>query len=69
MAGMDLKTIIVLWMDDREETYPQVETIVRDGVLHIHQYVPKTLKRIREWHWSLYNIRGWWPADQEPLEG
>jgi hypothetical protein len=45
MEGMDFRTITVIWMDDLEETYPRVETIVRDGVLHIHQYDTKTLKR------------------------
>lgn len=62
---MDLRDIIVTWMDDREETYPDVSTQVRDGVLHIYQYVPPRGTMKREWHLPLSNIRVWNPAGQE----
>lgn len=62
---MDLKTITVLWMDDHEETYPDVTTTVREGVLHIHQYTGLRESIAREWHWSMINIRGWYPAHQD----
>jgi hypothetical protein len=68
LKNVDTRTITVIWMDDREETYPRVETIVRDGVLHIHQYDTKTLKRTAEWHIPTANIRMWYPAGQEPPE-
>jgi hypothetical protein len=61
---MDTKTITLLWMDDREEIYPDVTTTVREGVLHIHQYTGQTHVLTAEWHWSMINIRGWWPASQ-----
>ena len=63
---MDTKTITLLWMDDREEIYPDATTNVMNGVLHIHQYDEKTLKQVAAWHWSLSNIRGWYPAGQKP---
>ncbi len=63
---MGLKTITVLWMDDRQETYPYVETTVRDGVLHIYRYAGITHGLIAEWHPPLSNIRIWYPSDQEP---
>lgn len=61
---MDTKTIVVLWMDDREETYPNVATVVRDGVLHIHQYTELTHRLTGEWHLPTANIRTWEPAYQ-----
>ena len=63
---MDLKTITVLWMDDRTETYLDVQTSVRDDVLHVFQYKKDTVRLTAEWHLPLCNIRGWWPADQSP---
>ena len=61
---MDLDTITVWWMDDREETYPDVSTVVRDGVLHVHQYIPPRGTLIRSWHLPLANIRVWASASQ-----
>ena len=66
---MDLKTVTVLWMDDREETYPDVSTIVREGILHIHQYVPPRGSMVREWHLPTSNIRVWYPDGQAPPGG
>ena len=63
---MDLKTITVQWMDDIEETYPDVSTIVREGILHIHQYTPPRGSLVREWHLPTANIWAWYPADQAP---
>jgi len=62
---MDLRTIVVVWMDDREETYDGVQTSVRDEVLHIFRYHPKTLKMTREWHLPISNIRYWYPDGQD----
>lgn len=62
---MDLKTITVLWMDDREETYPDIQHSVRDGILHIFQYKAATRGLLAEWHLPLDNIRVWYPAGQE----
>ncbi len=62
---MSLKTITVLWMDDREEIYPDIETTVRDGVLHIFQYTGITHGLRAEWHLPLSNIRIWYPDGQE----
>lgn len=62
---MDLKTITVLWLDDREETYSGVATTVRDGALHIHQYTGITHTLQAEWHIPLASIRLWFPAGQE----
>lgn len=64
--GVDLKTIVVLWMDDRRETYADVQTQVLNGALHISQYKATTRGRLNEWHLPLSNIRIWYPADQEP---
>jgi hypothetical protein len=66
---MKTETIWVLWMDDREETYPRVSAMVRDGVLHLHQYTEKTYNLTAEWHHPIANIRTWCPADQKPPEG
>ncbi len=63
---MDLESITVLWMDDKQETYPNIAHSVREGVLHIHQYAEKAHSIIREWHWPISNIRGWYPASQDP---
>ena len=62
---MDLKTITVLWMDDREETYSDTTAAIRDGVLHIHQYTPPRGSLVNTWHLPLSNIRAWFPAGQE----
>lgn len=61
---MDTKTITVLWMDDREETYPRASTVVREGVLHIHQYAEITHTLTGEWHLPIANIRCWYPDGQ-----
>jgi hypothetical protein len=65
LEDVNTETIIVLWMDDREEIYPRADTSVIDGVLHIRQYGEKTMKQTAIWHWSLSNIRGWYPEDQK----
>jgi hypothetical protein len=62
---VDLRDITVTWMDGREETYPQVSTQVRDGVLHIYQYASPRGVLEREWHHPLFNIRTWNPAGQD----
>jgi hypothetical protein len=63
---VDLQTLTVLWMDDRQETYENTTHSVREGVLHISVYAEKTHSIIREWHWPISNIRGWYPASQDP---
>jgi hypothetical protein len=60
---VDLKTITITWMDGVTETYPHVTTIVRDGVLHVHQYTSVTNTLAAEWHFPITNIRVWAPAD------
>ena len=63
---MDLKTITVIWMDDQKETYPDVQTQVLNGALHISRYKTAERGRLNEWHLPLSNIRIWYPSDQEP---
>lgn len=57
---MDLK---ITWMDGIVETYKNVTTSVREGVLHIHEY-DKRHALVAEWHFPTNNIRVWAPADQ-----
>ena len=59
------RDITVLWMDDREETYPGAETTVRDGVLHLFSYSGVTRTVLSEHHLPLCNIRDWYPAGQD----
>lgn len=55
---MDLK---ITWMDNVSETYRNVTTTVRDGVLHVHEYSGVTHAIIGEWHIPTANIRVYAP--------
>jgi hypothetical protein len=59
---VDLKTIQITWMDGQKETYKEVTTSVRDGVLHIHQYAGEAHLLTSEWHFPTSNIRVWSPV-------
>jgi len=60
MSLVDLK---ITWMDGITETYCNVTTSVRDGVLHVHEYdIRHSL--VAEWHFPTANIRVWNPVDQ-----
>jgi hypothetical protein len=65
---MDTRTIVIQWMDGREETYPRVHVAIRDGVLHLQQYTERTYDLTAEWHIPTANIRVWYPAGQAPPE-
>lgn len=60
---VDLKTITITWMDGVSETYRNVATSVRDGVLHVHRYTSVTNQLTGEWHFPISNIRVWGPAN------
>ncbi len=65
---MLLTTILITWMDDDRypaRTFSDVNTSIREGVLHIHQYTTSSNKLIREWHFPLNNIRGWEPVTND----
>lgn len=55
------RSITVIWMDDVTETYPGVETSLRDNVLHLYRYSGVTRTLIAEWHHPTSNIRTWHP--------
>ena len=57
---MTLATIQILWMDGKKATLPDVNTSVREGVLHIHQYTGTAI--VGEWHFPTANIRWWTPV-------
>jgi hypothetical protein len=59
---MDLK---ITWMDGITETYKNVSTSVRDGVLHVHEYSDITRVIIGEWHFPTNNIRVYAPAGEQ----
>lgn len=59
---MDLKAILITWMDGESETYSPVTTSIRDGVLHVHEYASATNGLTGEWHFPLSNIRSWQPV-------
>jgi len=62
---VDLKTIEITWMDGQSETYGNVTTSVRDGVLHVHAYTGITSTLTGEWHFPISNIRQWTPVDRQ----
>lgn len=59
---MDERTITVTWMDGITETYKNVTTSVREGVLHVHEYNDRHTLIINEWHFPTANIRVWNPV-------
>ena len=66
---MDLKTIIVVWMDGVQATYPDCTTNIISDTLHIYLYLNGDPKPAGEWHFPLGNIRAWgprpWRADSD----
>lgn len=58
---MDLRTIVVTWMDGEVATYEDATASVRDGILHIHVYSSAHGVPTGEWHFPAFNIRSWGP--------
>ncbi len=68
---MDLKTIVITWMDGPVVAYDNATANVLNGVLNIYLYKLHALTRIldRAWHFPLTNIRAWGPEEWEGQNG
>jgi hypothetical protein len=63
---VDLKTIVITWMDGPAASYENATTNVLNGVLHVYLYkVTGSGAKImnQEWHFPISNIRAWGPAE------
>jgi hypothetical protein len=75
---MNLKTIVITWLDDLIATYENATASVADGTLHVHVYAgPAHLLR-DEWHSRLPasgpgdrapGSRTTWASRADPLSG
>lgn len=60
---MDLKTVVITWMDGLIATYEHVTASVLNGEVHIQQYTPAgVLLTGKDWHFPLGNIRARGPV-------
>lgn len=60
---MDLKTIVVTWMDGEVASYEDATATVLDGILHIHTYAGSASMLKDEWHFPAFSIRAWGPRE------
>jgi hypothetical protein len=65
---MDLKTIVVTWMDGKTATYQDASSQIINGVLNIYTYYGIRRTVLSEWHFPISNIRAWGPGAWNPDE-
>jgi len=64
---MDLKTIVITWMDSNVGVYENATASVLNGVLHVNLYRVTETTGVRTltgtWHFPISNIRAWGPEE------
>lgn len=64
---MDLRTVVITWMDSNVAAYENATTSVLNGVLHVYLYRVAETSGVRTlsgtWHFPISNIRAWGPEE------